>query len=231
MMFRALFPDEVAFAQGDPGLPVAGLLSGEETYVRNASEGRRREFAAGRAAARRALASLGLPAAPIPAGPDRAPIWPDGFVGSISHCAGLCLAAVAPADAYSSIGIDVEPAEPLPQDILDTVCTPAERRRLETRPPERRGLLARAIFSAKETAYKCQYPLTGALIDFHAFDVTLEDGAFRAVFSHAVGRFAAGDSLEGRIAVSDAFIVSAISLPRHAPQRWGSSHVPAFAAA
>lgn len=231
MTIRALFPDDVAVAQSDPRLPAAGILPDEERFVRNAGETRRREFAAGRMAARRALASLGLPGTAIAAAQDRAPVWPQGVVGSISHCANLCLAAVAPAAAYRSVGIDVEPAEPLPEDILDTVCTPAERNWLETRPAAERGLLARAIFCAKEAAYKCQYPLTGELIDFHAFEIALEGGAFRATFLQTVGRFAAGSDLEGRIAISDAFIVSAITLSRQFPSERDSNHAPTFIAA
>lgn len=214
--FRTLFPQDVAIAESDPRLPPARLLPEEERFVRNAGEGRRREFAAGRAAARRALTALGLPAAPILAGGDRAPVWPEGVVGSISHCETLCLAAVAPAGTYCAIGIDVEPAEALPEDILDTVCTPAEIAWLETRPATERGLWARAIFSVKECAYKCQYPMTGRLIDFHAFEVAIDGGLFSATFTDDVGMFCAGHSLHGRIVFSSTHIETASVLPRRA---------------
>jgi 4'-phosphopantetheinyl transferase EntD len=42
--------------------------------------------------------ALGLPERPIPMGRDRAPVWPEGVVGSISHSDAFCLAAVARSD-------------------------------------------------------------------------------------------------------------------------------------
>lgn len=213
---RTLFPLDVAIAESDPRLPSTPLLPDEECFVRDAGDGRRREFTAGRSAARRALSALGRPAAPIPAGGDRAPVWPEGVVGSISHCETLCLAAVASAQTYWAIGIDVEPAEALPEEILDTVCSPAEIAWLETRRTAERGLWARAIFSVKECAYKCQYPVTGRLIDFHAFEVAIDGGLFSATFTANVGMFCDGHSLHGRIGFSSTHIVTASVLPRHA---------------
>lgn len=62
-----------------------GLLPEEMSVVRNAARKRRREFAAGRSAARRALGQMGVPCQPIPKGNFGEPIWPTGYGGSISH--------------------------------------------------------------------------------------------------------------------------------------------------
>jgi 4'-phosphopantetheinyl transferase EntD len=61
------------------------LYPEEEAAVGNAVEKRRREFVTARACAREALAQLGLPAQPIPAGPRGEPVWPQGVVCSITH--------------------------------------------------------------------------------------------------------------------------------------------------
>src|SRR4051812_41020395 len=70
---------------------------------------RRAEFLAGRYAAAMALEALGCPS-PWEVGrrEDRAPSWPAGFVGSITHGGGLVAAALARSDDCAGIGIDVE---------------------------------------------------------------------------------------------------------------------------
>ncbi|WP_352542194.1 hypothetical protein [Mesorhizobium sp. M0018] len=47
------------------------------------------EFLAGRAMADAALQALGQLTTEIPIGPDRAPVWPKGSVGSITHARGI----------------------------------------------------------------------------------------------------------------------------------------------
>ena len=74
-----------------------GLFPEEEALVAGAVTKRREEFAAGRNAARAALAGLGPPPCPLLRAGRRAPAWPQGIVGSITHCSGFCCAVVAPA--------------------------------------------------------------------------------------------------------------------------------------
>ncbi|MBW2215557.1 MAG: hypothetical protein JRF48_14335 [Deltaproteobacteria bacterium] len=54
------------------------------------------QFTAGRVCSRIALGRLGVAATtPVLRGEDRAPIWPPGFVGTITHTDTWCAAAVA----------------------------------------------------------------------------------------------------------------------------------------
>src|SRR6266851_1633075 len=71
------------------------LLPAEAAAIATANPARRTEFAAGRAVARAALAGLDVPAGPILPGRAGEPRWPDGVVGSITHCAGYRACAVA----------------------------------------------------------------------------------------------------------------------------------------
>src|SRR5205814_1840165 len=74
--------------------PITSALAFDESEsaaVLEAVARRRDEFLTGRTFARRALAELGCPATAIPVGEGRMPIWPDGYLGSISHCEGLCV--------------------------------------------------------------------------------------------------------------------------------------------
>ncbi|BCH35589.1 hypothetical protein MesoLjLc_75190 [Mesorhizobium sp. L-8-10] len=176
LALAGLFDADIRVAQGDPRAGWGEPLPGEAAAVARASPARRREFMAGRALARRAMAALDVTAAAIPAAEDRAPVWPSDVRGSISHCADWCVAAAARADdGYFSIGVDIEPAEPLDADLIEEICTAEERRWLTEQPVMRRDLLARMIFCAKECAYKCQYPLSGQLLDFQALSIRIDE--------------------------------------------------------
>ena len=81
------------------------------------------------------------------------------------------MAAVARAPAILSVGIDVEPPLPLPEDLLDVIATPSERRQLG-------GDLvsARLLFCVKEAVYKATHPIDGVFLEHHAdVEVRLTD--------------------------------------------------------
>ncbi len=103
---------------------------------------RRAEFAAGRAAARRALAALGLSPAAIPMAPDRSPVWPPDVAGSIPHADGIALAVVARTAAHAALGLDVEPDDALPADATEEILLSEERDRCAAAPdPDRTASL------------------------------------------------------------------------------------------
>ena len=100
----------------------------EAPAIARAISKRRDECTAGRDAARAAMRVLGLAPTAIPQGTDRAPIWPTGLTGSIAHCDHICIAAGAPIKKCASLGLDIEPAIPLAEDLIPTVCTAGERK-------------------------------------------------------------------------------------------------------
>jgi 4'-phosphopantetheinyl transferase EntD len=120
------------------------------------------QFVMGRTAAERALADLGASPAEIPAGADRAPVWPPGIVGSIAHTRDVAVAVVAPASEAASLGVDVESeGRRIVAGIERRICTPAERATFT----EPSGLLA--LFCAKEATYKALAPLGAHRLGFH----------------------------------------------------------------
>ena len=80
------------------------------------------------------------------------------------------MAAVARASAIRSVGIDVEPPLPLPEDLLDMIATANERRELK-------GDLvsARLLFCMKEAVYKATHPIDGVFLEHHDVEVRLTD--------------------------------------------------------
>lgn len=198
-----------------PGVAVAAVViadnnepahADEQSAVARAVPSRQAEFAAGRAAARKAMRALGLPSMAIPAGPNRLPLWPTGISGSISHSAGLALAALR---LGLPLGIDIEPDQGLEPDLWPIICTPDE---LATLPIEHRGHYVRQVFSAKEAAYKAQFPLTGALIGFDAMTVRLSGIGFVARFCRPVGGFAAGHEMHGHLLRLNGLIFTGVAL-------------------
>jgi 4'-phosphopantetheinyl transferase EntD len=186
--------------------PESTMFSAEADAVAGAVVERRREFGTVRYCARRALRQLGVPPVPILPDADRAPRWPAGVVGSMTHCAGYRAAVVARSRELRGVGIDAEPHAALPTDMLDLVLRDEERERLRTLAganPARHW--DRIVFCAKEAAYKAWFPLTGRWLDFDDVSITVHlDGTF--------GVRLGGADLSGRWKVDRGLILAAISL-------------------
>jgi len=212
-LFRRLLGPNVETEEVDPHAVQGGLLKSEEALVDGAARTRIEQFTAGRVCSRIALGRLGVAATtPILRGEDRAPIWPPGFIGSISHTDTWCAAAVARTDGIRSLGIDLESSAPLKEALLRRVCTPKERDWLHQLPAP--GVTGKIVFSAKEAIYKCQYPLSNQFLGFHAVEVELGDDSFQAVFQQEAGGFKPGDVISGRYLVEEGLVASACELPR-----------------
>lgn len=224
-MIDRLVPDVVATAwRSDDTEPVT-LFPEEEALLTRAVEVRRREFATVRLCARLALHRIGVPATPLTRGPRGEPRWPEGVAGSMTHCEGYRAAALARTTDILSIGIDAEPAGPLPDGVLDVVSLPGERAHLTdlaSRAP--RLPWDRLLFSAKESVFKTWYPLTRRELGFDEAEVeftpgdrvTPHEGTFHARLL-VPGPTADGtryDGFTGRWLAYDGLVLTAIVLPR-----------------
>jgi 4'-phosphopantetheinyl transferase EntD len=135
------------------------LLDDEQTLLVGCTPVRRREIAAGRTLGHAALVQLGFPKAPIMAGPLGEPLWPEGICGSISHTLTRVAVVVASTRVVWSVGIDLDDGRPLGDDLERKVLSPAERIEVFAASPGFCGNAANLAFSAKESFFKCQYPL------------------------------------------------------------------------
>ena len=85
------------------------LSASVPTSLASAAKKRRREFAAGRQCAYTALHRAGCPIGNwLSIGNDQLPVWPHGWLGSISHSERGAVAAVSRNDALTLLGIDIE---------------------------------------------------------------------------------------------------------------------------
>ena len=194
------------------------LFPQEEAAVGKAVEKRRREFVTARACAREALAQLGHPAQPLPAGARGEPVWPAGIVGSITHCSGYRACAVAPAGELLTIGVDAELDEPLPAGLIGDIALPEERQWIERACAVDPAVSwDRLLFSIKESIYKAWFPLARSWLGFEDASVAIDraNGTFAA---HLLvpGPTLGGrqlDGFRGRWLAADGLLLSAIALP------------------
>lgn len=165
------------------------LSAEERAMVEKAVPSRQREFAAGRAAARCALQAIGITPTLIRIRSDRSPDWPAGIVGSISHCSDYAGAAVAPNSVSRSIGLDLELREAVRPELWDAILTAGELQQLHKYPSALRCSLASLLFSAKESFFKFQFPLTRTWLEFKEVEIYAinETGSFRVRSLRPVG--------------------------------------------
>lgn len=209
-MIAALVPAAVATVVTRSELD-AELFAEEERSLGAAVDGRRREFATGRACARRALERLGVAAAPIASGAHGEPLWPAGVVGSITHCAGLRACAVARALDVRALGIDAEPDAPLPEGVLEVIATPAERSAL-TALDDHPVALDRVLFSAKEAAFKAWFGLRGQRLELERIEVRIDPLA--GTFAARIGADGPAALLDGRWAAAGGLVATALAVTR-----------------
>jgi 4'-phosphopantetheinyl transferase EntD len=166
--FPSPFGDEFAFVALAAWDDLEFTLDPAEERLLNprVNEKRKAEFRLGRSAAHLALKQLGISSPPpVLQGPRREPLWPEGVVGSITHCESFACASVARRPAASAIGIDLENAAAVPPgNLLDWLCHESELDWVscQGRPTDRLAM----IFSAKEAVFKAFYPLCGRFFDF-----------------------------------------------------------------
>jgi len=202
------------------------LLPAEREAVSRAVPKRQREFATARRVARRLLAELGRPPLAIPRNPDRTPAWPDGLVGSISHCDALVAVVLAERGAIAGLGVDVEPDQPLEAVLWPRICTPREIDAIAaTRDTDAgRGRAARLVFCAKEAFYKSVHPTLQRVLGFHEVEVAIdwERRRYEALLVGARAGLPRGVRVDGRFAQRGGFSIAAATLWSGSPPTDGA---------
>jgi 4'-phosphopantetheinyl transferase EntD len=222
-VIEKILPGAVACAEAFDDPPDAVLYPQEEAVISRAVEKRRREFRTVRHCARLALRELGLPPAAVLPGEHREPLWPPGVVGSMTHCAGYRAAVVAHSENLLTLGIDAEPHQRLPPDVLTAIALADEQVQIaELAAAHGAAHWDRILFCAKETVYKAWFPLTRRWLGFHDAAVTIDpaEGTFFArllvrgptVTGHVLAEF------DGRWLINDSLVITAIAVPAASEQ-------------
>ncbi|MFD7029036.1 4'-phosphopantetheinyl transferase [Streptomyces sp. NPDC059917] len=211
-MIESLLPAGVASSEAFDDAAPAPLFPAEAALMTGRRARRHRQFATARACARRCLADLGhAPVALLP-GPGGAPGWPTGVVGSITHCDGYRAAVADHFGRTAALGIDAEPAGPLPPGVLGLITSPAERAHLSdlsaadpTVPWER------LFFSAKEAVYKAWYPATHTWLAFRQATLSLSPtGTFTCTIHPPADTPPVDPTYTGRWLTTPTLVVTAV---------------------
>jgi len=161
------------FIQCQPvDLKVEQLFPAELALIETAAERRQSTFSSGRVCARQALAEAGFEPMELTRCEDGSVAWPDAVIGSLTHTDDWAVAAIAvPAmsDAIA-LGIDLEKIKALDDGVLKLIATDEERSELES--TNRPDWQATALFSLKESIYKCLAADYGQFIEFHDVQIT-----------------------------------------------------------
>ncbi|MHB0775790.1 4'-phosphopantetheinyl transferase family protein [Halomonas sp. WWR20] len=122
---------------------------------------RQAEFLAGRLCAREAIQRLTGGRQVPEIGADRAPQWPEGVVGSITHSGDFAAAIVGDATSYRGLGVDAEQllSGERARKLAPQILTPREHEYLQRLPATRHGHFVTQVFSLKESLFKALYPL------------------------------------------------------------------------
>lgn len=213
-MIAAIVPACVTVAvAGQTDVLVDELFDIERRTIATSVSGRQREFETGRACARAALGRLGFTRCAIGVGDRGQPLWPDGVVGSITHCDGYRACAVARRADVAAVGIDAEPHAPLSERVTAGIATAGERSWLEAAGAP--GLhLDRVLFSVKEAVFKTWFPYAHRLLGFDDCDVVL-DASSKRFTARLTAPWPVVDGIEraqldGRWRVQDGLVVAAV---------------------
>lgn len=130
------------------------LLGGERQIGQSYEDERLRQFCSGRYLARQAIQAIGGSAGPILRMGNGAPLWPDGYTGSLSHSGELVGAIAGCRKDWLGMGLDVERQGRVRPDLWPILFTPGERCYLENKDGPSQRFLATAFFSIKEAFLK-----------------------------------------------------------------------------
>ena len=128
---------------------------------------RKADFLAGRVAATYALEMIGESNAQVGIGRHRAPQWPSGTVGSITHDGCVAICAAARVSTILALGVDLEP-HMCQQSVALLKGSVVDREEEEVLCSAALPFLEALTiaFSAKESVFKAVYPHLGRYIDF-----------------------------------------------------------------
>ena len=217
MLEQSLFPDAARFCyvitdRRQPDLQnYLGLHPLEQALVSHSVDLRKAEFGDARWCAHQALRDLGQWGdEPILRGERGMPLWPEDITGSLTHTEGFRAAVVAPKTHVRSMGLDAEPAEALPREVIGSIARQGEMPQLERLRAEGIGCADRLLFCAKEATYKAWFPMTHRWLGFEDAEIDIRsDGTF---ISYLLIRPTPVPFISGRWMVRDGYVFAATAV-------------------
>ncbi len=211
---KKLFSREVAAIETrDTQIDESFLSPDQHSYVRDVSAKRRWEYVAGRQCAQIALTAVGYEGITVPSGKSGEPIWPQGIVGSITHCEGYAAAAIALNSGIVSLGLDAETNQPLSDKVLKRIGNPEEIQWVKRTKGSEYPNPGKILFSAKEATFKAWHPITGEWLGFQeahlSFDLETRN------FTVNISRPGPIHKFVGKFLINQDIILTGIETPKN----------------
>lgn len=140
-------------------------------HLQRAVKKRRAEYLASRYCLQQALASWGITDFVLSNGPDRAPLWPEGINGSLSHThQQICALLTQRQDVIPGVDCETIMSEEMASETWKMLIGVGEKQRLaQSEVPFATALTV--AFSVKESLYKALYPQIKQFMDFSAAEI------------------------------------------------------------
>jgi len=210
----AQLPDlpQIALVAGRIGDYADALAAEERPALGRAVAKRIHEFSTGRYLARCAMTDLGAAPCAVPRAEDRSPVWPADLVGSITHAGDVAVAGVAEARSLLGLGIDLEDAGRVVENLFPKLFTAAELAGFAAADARLPGLL----FSAKEATYKAVHPSVGKFIGFKEVEVTVNwpERTFRLRYVGTHAPNAVMEAGTGHFCFFERYVLTVFMIPR-----------------
>ncbi|MCT2386659.1 4'-phosphopantetheinyl transferase family protein [Erwinia pyrifoliae] len=176
-------------------------------HLNRAVSKRRAEYLVSRYGLQQALASFGVERFVLGNAADRAPVWPQGITGSLSHTQQQ-VCALLTRDRNLLLGIDCEQIMTLSvgKETQSMLINQQERERLEQCSMPFNTALT-VVFSLKESLYKALYPHLKQFMDFSAAEVVECHPDMRQVGLRLTQTFSA-EMVTGRVFTGHAVLQS-----------------------
>ncbi len=141
-------------------------------HLNNAVAKRRAEYLASRVCVRYALGQLGIDHFILTNDKDRAPLWPQGIVGSLSHTHHCISLLLARATSHKLPGVDCEKVmkHQTAEEMQSMIITPQEMTVLQQSGLPFAAALTVA-FSLKESLYKAMFPQLRTFMNFDSAEI------------------------------------------------------------
>jgi 4'-phosphopantetheinyl transferase EntD len=219
-MIKSPFPKYVGFAVKKMDNIGEYTLSDEEADILSprAVKKRRDEFLLGRAACHSSLKQVGITSPPpVLKGSFREPIWPKGYIGSITHSSDMAICAVCPESRANGIGVDIESLEKdVSQGVFRMICNEEEIKEIRLY-REGSQVMFKRFFSAKEAGFKAFFPHAREYIDYKEAVLSwdAEQECFHGILLKSAGdKYPAGSGFRVDSEIVDGFVFSHIMLPK-----------------
>lgn len=149
-------------------------------HIRNSVAKRQAEFIAGRLCAQTMLAAYGHAQHAVAIGAHREPLWPAGYIGSITHNSLYAAAIACPQGRLLGVGIDIESLiQSDAREAMMALVVSAQEAALLRASAAAGGLdfdcLLTLVFSAKESFFKAAFAQVRTFFDFDALQLCSVD--------------------------------------------------------